>query len=203
MSPCLVLPQVGLYLEQSELLDPLLEDLVTPLAAVLRVAAASPALSPADMAGLCGVSRLLWALARTRCVPWMLACHHHQPGALTRKFMQTCVHMPCRGRKTVMRFLPNETSDLEPVLALLDRLDGQVPLTLHPSCTAGPLLGHHNGQAGFGTPWGRLPSALTAASCPCSCLPTLLNRPVTGRNVAPAPAHCLTSTSRFCAAAGG
>lgn len=40
------------------------------------------------------------------------------------------IHVPvlatCRGHKTVMRFFPNQAGDLEPVLALLARLDAEV-----------------------------------------------------------------------------
>lgn len=57
--------QLDEYREQSELLDPLLERLVSPLAVVLRAAAAAGPASH-DLAGLRGASRLLWAVATTR-----------------------------------------------------------------------------------------------------------------------------------------
>lgn len=59
--------QVGKYQEQPQLLDPLLEDIVTPLTALLRAAAADPA--AADLLRVRGISRLLWQLSivRWRC----------------------------------------------------------------------------------------------------------------------------------------
>lgn len=63
-------PQLNDYREQSELLDPMLERLVAPLAAVLQTAAADVNLAAhgaaCDHSGLWGVSRLLWTLATTR-----------------------------------------------------------------------------------------------------------------------------------------
>jgi hypothetical protein len=63
--------QLDDYREQSELLDPVLEQLVAPLAAVLQAAAAhegaAAQATARDLSGLFGVSRLLWMLATTRC----------------------------------------------------------------------------------------------------------------------------------------
>lgn len=64
--------QVSKYQEQSQLLDPLLEGLVQPLAALLRTAAAEPA--AADLGVVRGVSRLLWQLSVVRCA---LLTHSH------------------------------------------------------------------------------------------------------------------------------
>jgi hypothetical protein len=55
---------VSKYQEQPQLLDPLLEGLVQPLAALLRAAAAAP--SAADLGAVRGVSRLLWQLSVVR-----------------------------------------------------------------------------------------------------------------------------------------
>lgn len=77
---------MGKYQEQAQLLDPLLEGIVQPLAAVLRAAAADPA--AADPARVRGVSRLLWQLAVVRCVLIEGACQtaalpeHCSPAAL-------------------------------------------------------------------------------------------------------------------------
>jgi hypothetical protein len=54
------LMQVSKYQEQAQLLDPLLEGAVQPLAALLRTMAADP--PTADLARVRGVSRLLWQL---------------------------------------------------------------------------------------------------------------------------------------------
>lgn len=50
----------------------------------------------------------------------------------------------CRGRKTVMRFLPNTAADLEPVLALLERLNAAEVRSGLPSrtCTAEVMMLH-------------------------------------------------------------
>ena len=62
--------QVGKYQEQPQLLDPLLEGIVAPLAALLRSAAAAPA--AADLRRVRDVSRLLWQLSMVRWVAgWM------------------------------------------------------------------------------------------------------------------------------------
>ena len=59
--------QVSKYQEQPQLLDPLLEDTVQPLTALLRAAAAEPA--AADLQRVRGVSRLLWQLSVVRWAP--------------------------------------------------------------------------------------------------------------------------------------
>ena len=63
--------QLDNYREQSELLDPLLERLVVPLAAVLQAAAAEAGAAAhaaaCDLSGLRGASRLFWTLVTTRC----------------------------------------------------------------------------------------------------------------------------------------
>jgi len=59
------LPQLRKYQEQSHLLDPLLEDLVTPLASRLRSFADDG--SNADLQGVQGLSHLLWAIVTVRC----------------------------------------------------------------------------------------------------------------------------------------
>ncbi|KAL4858426.1 Tubulin-folding cofactor D [Chlorella vulgaris] len=55
---------VSKYQEQAQLLDPLLEGAVQPLAALLRTMAADP--PTADLASVRGVSRLLWQLSVVR-----------------------------------------------------------------------------------------------------------------------------------------
>jgi hypothetical protein len=82
------------YQEQPQLLDPVLAELVAPLAAVLL------ALVPADVAAGGGAAARLRAAARPL---WALAS--------------------TRGAKTVLRLLPNEVAALEPALDLLDALD--------------------------------------------------------------------------------
>lgn len=62
--------QLQKYQEQRHLLDPLLEELVTPLAAQLRrLAAQGPA---ASLPSVQSVSCLLWALVTVRCAPRLL-----------------------------------------------------------------------------------------------------------------------------------
>ncbi len=58
-------PQLRKYQEQSHLLDPLLEDLVTPLASRLRSFADDG--SNADLQAVQGLSHLLWAVVTVRC----------------------------------------------------------------------------------------------------------------------------------------
>lgn len=52
----------------------------------------------------------------------------------------------CRGRKTVMRFLPNTAADLEPVLALLERLTAS---KVHSNLCVLRMVSHH-GLLGIG-----------------------------------------------------
>lgn len=59
--------QLQKYQEQSHLLDPLLEDLVTPLAAQLRRLAGEG--QDASLGSVQSVSCLLWALVTVRCTP--------------------------------------------------------------------------------------------------------------------------------------
>lgn len=55
---------MGKYQEQPQLLDPLLEGLVSPLSALLRAAAADPA--TADLQRVRNICRLLWQLSLVR-----------------------------------------------------------------------------------------------------------------------------------------
>lgn len=57
-------PQLGQYKEQSELLDPLLEDLVGSLTIKIRNSVSSAGFW--ESKDLCRASPLLWALASTR-----------------------------------------------------------------------------------------------------------------------------------------
>ena len=99
------LPQVTKYQEQPQLLDPLLESVVGPLAQLLsqlareRSSVASNAAADAPAAGgevlgrVGAVARLLWVVATVR------------------------------GHKTVVRFFPNDVASFEPAVALLLALD--------------------------------------------------------------------------------
>lgn len=57
-------PKVSKYQEQAQLLDPLLEGIIQPLAAILRTQAAEP--HAAELMRVRGVSRLLWQLSVVR-----------------------------------------------------------------------------------------------------------------------------------------
>ena len=136
--------QVSKYQEQPQLLDPLLEDTVQPLTALLRAAAADPA--AADLQRVRGVSRLLWQLSVVRWAPagilppcWATAKARQTEllGAGSIKWqnclytlaclsyvnLATCFLPTFRGYKTVLRFFPNDVASFEPLVALLVHLD--------------------------------------------------------------------------------
>lgn len=62
--PSILAQQVSKYQEQPQLLDPLLEGVVAPLAALLRAAAEDP--PAADLRRVRAIARLLWQLSVVR-----------------------------------------------------------------------------------------------------------------------------------------
>ena len=126
--------QLQKYQEQCHLLDPLLEQLVAPLSALLRTFAAEE--SGANLASVQSISCLLWTIVTVRCGELQIAQGYlyvvSTHTVLWAMRGSTTLQDGCRrGHKTVMRFFPNQAADLEPVLALLARLNAEV----HVLCT--------------------------------------------------------------------
>jgi len=85
---------ISKYTEQSQLLDPLLEQLVSPLALVLVDISSSPTSHAAEnIAKAAPIGRLLWQLGIVR------------------------------GPKIILRFFPNDAACLEPAISMLQSID--------------------------------------------------------------------------------
>lgn len=148
--------QVGKYQEQPQLLDPLLEGIVTPLTALLRAAAEDP--PAADLLRVRAVARLLWQLSIVRwanealqlllvnsmAVQPQRAQGGGATGHLAWQLTFVCplampAPLPRRGYKTVLRFFPNDVPSFEPVVALLSHVDVAQQRRLE-SATGAPRL---------------------------------------------------------------
>ena len=98
---------------------------MTPLASRLRSFADDG--GAADLQAVQGLCHLLWAIVTVRCAGrdaadlQPLTPHHIQVSSLVRSVVPVC-----RGYKTVMRFFPHQVADLEPALAILERLNAEV-----------------------------------------------------------------------------
>ena len=99
---------------------------MTPLASLLRGSAGHG--TSADLTAVQSICQLLWVIVNVRWAAPLLTLGSCSMSALASSMHQELSWRacPCRGYKTVMRFFPHQVSDLEPALAILERLNAEV-----------------------------------------------------------------------------